>query len=96
MPPGLTRARTPAHALPRTPSHCMLRTLLTEARALRVAWHLPNNTAQECITSNATATPPAANQLPLSVGKSTAPIADDAALGGGIVAQALLVMRTFH
>jgi len=57
-------------------------------RALSIAVSNFSPVQLECITSNTTATPPAVNQVPLSVGKSTQPIDDDAAIGGGIVAQA--------
>ena len=61
------------------------------ARSIAVSNFSPKQI--ECIISNATATPPAANQLPLSVGKSTQPINDDLALGG-IVAQAYSPLGT--
>ena len=59
-----------------------------EYRARRVRSIAVSNFSPEqlrCIVSNASATAPAANQLSLSVGKSTQPVADDAALGGAIV-----------
>ena len=62
-----------------------------QAKSIAVSNFSP--TQVKCITANATATPPAANQLPLSVGKSTQPIRDDADLRG-VIAQAYSPLGT--